>query len=78
MRQKGKPEAGKYKHNYVKHPIWIFDRRTCSLIYFVLQYGPKSYFAPQLLCFSFVLDRIVHLPLPSEMFNWRGKKFYSF
>ena len=74
MRQERKPEAGKYKHNDAEHPIWIFDRRTCSLVCFVLQCGPKRYLTPQLLGFSFVLDRIVHLPVPSESFSRRGKK----
>ena len=74
MRQQGKPEAGKYKHNYAEHPIWIVDGRTCSLICFVLQYGPKEYLMSQLWRFSFVLDRIVHLPVPSEIVGWRGKK----
>jgi hypothetical protein len=73
MRQERKPEAGKYKHNNAEHPIWIIDRRT-SLIYFVLQCGPKRYLTPQLLRVSFVLDRIVHLPVPSESFSRRGKK----
>jgi len=73
MRQERKPEAGKYKHNDAEHPIWIIDRRT-SLICFVLQCGRKRYLTPQLLGFSFVLDRIVHLPVPSESFSRRGKK----
>jgi hypothetical protein len=74
MRQDRKSEAGKYKHNDAEHPIWIFDRRTCSLVCFVLRCGPKRYLAPQLLRFNFVLDRIVHLPVPSEKVSQRGKK----
>ena len=74
MRQERKPEAGKYKHNDAEHPIWIFDRRTCSLVCFVLQCGRKRYLTPQLLRFSFVLDRIVHLPVPSGNVSRRGKK----
>src|SRR4029077_3410772 len=74
MRQERKPEAGKYKHNNAEHPIWIIDRRTYSLICFVLQCGPKRYLTPQLLGFSFVLDRIVHLPVPSGNVSRRGKK----
>jgi hypothetical protein len=77
MRQERKPEAGKYKHNNAEHPIWIFDRGTCSLIYFVLQFGPKRYLMPQLWRFSFVLDRIVHLPVPSESFSRHGKRFLN-
>jgi|SRR6476660_2216940 hypothetical protein len=73
MSQERKPEAGKYKHNNAEHPIWIIDRRT-SLICFVLQCGPKRYLTPQLLRVSFVLDRIVHLPVPSGNVSRRGKK----
>jgi hypothetical protein len=74
MRQERKPEAGKYKHNNAEHPIWIIDRRTYSLICFVLQCGPKRDLTPQLLGFSFVLDRIIHLPVPSGNVSRRGKK----
>ena len=74
MRQERKPEAGKYKHNNAEHPIWIFDGGTYSLVCFVLQCGPKRYPRPQLLRLSFVLDRIVHLLVPSESFSRRGKK----
>jgi hypothetical protein len=74
MGQERKPEAGKYKHNNAEHPILIVDRRTCALVCFVLLCVPKRYFTPQLLRFSFVLDRIVHLPVPSESFSRRGKK----
>jgi hypothetical protein len=74
MRQDRKPDAGKHKHNDAEHPIWIIDRRTCFLVCFVLQCGPKRYLTPQLLHFSLVLDRIVHLLVPSEIFSRRGKK----
>src|SRR6476619_5500025 len=74
MSQERKPEAGKYKHNNAEHPIWIVDRRTCSLVCFVLRCVPKRYLTPQLLRFSFVLDRIVHLPVPSDSFSRCGKK----
>jgi hypothetical protein len=74
MRQERKPEAGKYKHNNTEHPIWIFDGGTYSLVCFVLQCGRKRYLTPQLVRFSFVLDRIVHLPVPSESFSPRGKE----
>src|SRR6476661_3009874 len=74
MRQERKPEAGKYKHNNAEHPIWIVDRGTCAFVCFVLQCGRKRYLTPQLLRVSFVLDRIVHLPVPSEAVNRRGKK----
>jgi hypothetical protein len=77
MRQERKPEAGKYKHNHAEHPIWIVDRRTCALVCFVLRCVPKRYLAPQLLHFSFVLDRIVHLPVPSEIFIRRGTRFLN-
>jgi hypothetical protein len=74
MGQERKPEAGEYKHNDAEHRVWIFDRDTCSLVCFVLRCGPKRYLTPQLLGFSLVLDRIVHLPVPSENVSWRGKK----
>jgi hypothetical protein len=74
MGQDRKSDAGKYKHNDAKHPVWIVDRRTCSLVCFVLECGPKRYLTLQLLRFSFVLDGIVHLPVPSESFSRRGKK----
>ena len=77
MGQERKPDAGKHKHNNAEHPIWIIDRRTCFLICFVLQCGPKRYLTPQLLRVSFVLDRIVHLPVPSEVVNRRGKRFLN-
>ena len=74
MRQYCKPEAGKYKHNDAEHPIWIFDRRTCSLVCFVFSWKPKRYLTLELLRFSFVLDRIVHLPVPSENLSRRGRQ----
>ncbi len=74
MRRERKPEAGKYKHNNAEHPVWIVDRRTCAFVCFVLRCAPKRYLTPQLLRVSFVLDRIVHLPVPSEVVNRRGKK----
>src|SRR5512133_2939057 len=77
MRQERKPEAGKYKHNNAEHPVWIFNRRNRSLVCFVLQSGPKWYLAPQLFHFSFVLDVIVHLPVPSENVSRRGKRFLN-
>jgi hypothetical protein len=74
MREDREPEAGEYKHNDAEHFIWIFDRRTRSVICFGFQCGPKRHLTPQLLCFSFVLDRIVHLPVPSGNVSGRGKK----
>src|SRR6476660_4856682 len=74
MRQDRKPEAGKQKHNHGEHRVRIFDRDTCSLVCFVLRCAPKRYLTPQLLRVSFVLDRIVHLPVPSAVVNRRGKK----
>ena len=74
MGQDRKSDAGQYKHNNAEHPVWIVDRRTCSLVCFVLQCGPKRYRTLQLLRFSFVLDRIVHLPVPSERMRRCGKK----
>jgi hypothetical protein len=75
MRQDRESEAGKEKHNHGERRVWIFDRDTCSLVCFVLRCRPKRYLTPQLLRFSFVLDRIVHLPVPSENVSQRGKRF---
>jgi hypothetical protein len=75
VRQDREREAGNQKHSHAEHCVWIFDRRTCCLVCFVFQRGPKRYLTPQLVRFSFVLDRIVHLPVPSEIVSRRGKKF---
>src|SRR6478609_4288471 len=77
MRQERKPEAGKYKHNNAEHPIWIVDRGTCAFVCFVLRCAPKRYLTPQLLRVSFVLDRIVHLPVPSESMSRHGKRIWK-
>jgi hypothetical protein len=74
MGQERKPEAGKQEYKHAKHRVWIFDRDTCLLVCFVLRCGPKRYLTRELLRFSFVLDRIVHLPVPSETVSRRGKK----
>ncbi len=74
MRQDRQPEAGKYKHNDAEDRVWIFDRHSCSLVRFGLRPSRKGFFTPQLLRFSFFLDRIVHLPVPSENVSRRGKK----
>src|SRR3954464_1048312 len=74
MRQDRKPEAGKEKHSHAEHRLWISDRNTCSLVCFVLQCGPKRYLSRELVHFTFFLDRIVHLPVPSEAFTRRCKK----
>ena len=74
MRQGCEYQAGYQKHNNAEHPIWIIDRRTYPLICFVLQCGPKRCLTPQLLGFSFVLDRIIHLPVHSENGSRRGKR----
>jgi len=75
VRQDRKPEAGKQKHNHGEHRVWIFDRDTCSLVCFVFRCGPKRYLTPQLLHFRSFLDRILHLPVPSEDLSRRGKRF---
>jgi hypothetical protein len=74
MRQDREREAGNEKHSHAEHRVWIFDRHTCSLVCFVIRCGPKMYLTPHLLRFSFVLDRIVHLPVPSENLSRRGKR----
>jgi hypothetical protein len=34
MRQGCEREAGKQKHSHAEHRVGIFDRHTCSLLYF--------------------------------------------
>ena len=74
MRQDRERQARKQKHSHGEHRVRIFDRDTCLLVCFVLRCGPKRYLTPQLLHFRSFLDRIVHLPVPSEDFAPRGKK----
>ena len=74
MRQDRKPEAGKQKHNHGEHRIRIFDRHACLLVCLVLRCGPRRYLTLQLSHFRSSLDRIVHLPVPSENMTRGGKK----
>jgi len=74
MRQDRKPKAGKQKHNHGEHRVRIFDRHTCLLVCLVLRCGPRRYLTLQLSHFRSSLDRIVHLPVPSENMTRRGKK----
>src|SRR5512132_1390926 len=74
MRQDREREAGNEKHSHAEHRVWIFDRHSCSLVCFVLRCRQKRYLTLQLLHFRCSLDRIVHLPVPSESFSRRGKK----
>jgi hypothetical protein len=77
MRQDREREAGKEKHSHAEHRVRIFDRHTCSLVRFGLCQSRKAVFLLQLLHFSFVLDRVVHLPVPSENVSRRGKKIQN-
>jgi hypothetical protein len=74
VRQNREREAGNEKHSYAEHRVWIFDRDTCSIGCFVLRCGTKRFLTLQLLDFRSSLDRIVHLPVPSENVSRRGKK----
>ena len=74
VRQDRKPEAGNEKHSHAEYRVWIFDRHTCSIGCFVLRCGTKRFLTLQPLHFRCSLDRIVHLPVPSEGFPRRGKK----
>src|SRR6266481_1677278 len=75
VRQDREREAGNEKHSHAEHCVRISDRDTCSLVCFVLRCGPKRYLTFQLLHFRCSLDRIVHLPVPSENVSQRGKRF---
>lgn len=74
MREDRKAEARYYKHNDAEDPILIVDQRICLLVSFGLRCGPKRYFTHQFVNFRSSLDRIVHLPVPSEGVIRRGKK----
>jgi hypothetical protein len=74
VRQDREREAGNEKHSHAEHRVWIFDRDNCLRVCFVLRCGPKKYFTPRLLAFSFIFDGIVHLPVPSEKVSRRGRE----
>jgi hypothetical protein len=74
MRQDRKREAGKQKHSHAEHRVLIFDKHACALVRFGLWRNDKRRLMLQRFHFSFALDRIVHLPVPSESFTGRGKK----
>ena len=74
MRQGCEREAGKQKHSHAEHRVGIFDRHTCSLLYFGAFRGTEWFCTLQFFHFSFVLNQIVHLPVSSENVSWRGQK----
>ena len=74
MRQDRKRDAGEQKHGHAEHRVRIFVRRTCSLVRFGLWRRRKRFFLIQVFHFSFLLECIGHLPIPSESFSGRGKK----
>ena len=77
MRQDRKPEAGEQKNNHGERRVWICHGDICSVARFGAFGGTEGFFMVQLFQFSFVLDRIVHLPVSSENLSWRGKKRFA-
>ena len=73
VRQGGEREAGKQKRNHAEHRVWILDRDSCFLVRVGVLGGPEGFFILQLVEVSLVLNRIVHLPIPSENVCWHGK-----
>lgn len=73
MGQDRKRGAGKQKHNHRERRVRIFQRQACSLVRFGVFDGTGGFLVRELRDFSFVLNRIVHLPVPSESVSWRGK-----
>jgi len=73
MGQDRKRGAGKKKHNHHERRVWIFQRQACSLVRFGAFDGTGGLLIRGLCDFSFVLNRIVHLPVPSENLSRRGK-----
>jgi hypothetical protein len=74
MRQDRKREAGEQKHGHAEHRVLIFDGDTCSLVRFVRWRDDKRLLMLQRFHFRFVLDWMVHLPVPSANVSRRGKK----
>src|SRR5215813_4846600 len=74
MGQDRKRGAGKQKHNHAKYRVLILRRHTRSLPRFGGFGGSERFFILQLFHFSFVLNRIVHLPVPSENLSRRGNE----
>jgi len=75
VRQGGEREAGKQKHNHTEHRVWILDRNSCFLVRVGVFGGTEGFFILQLVEGQLRLNRIVHLPVPSENVCWRGKGF---
>jgi len=75
MGQDRKRGAGKQKDNHRERPVWIFQRQACSLVRFGAFDRTGGFLILQFCDFTFVLNRIVHLPIPSENVSRRGKKF---
>ena len=74
MRQGCEREAGKQKHNHAERRVWIFDRHTCFLVRFGASVEPKGLSSFSSCISASSLDRVVHLPVPSENVSWRGKR----
>jgi hypothetical protein len=75
VRQCYKRDADKQKHNDPEHHVPIFHRNVFSLIRFGGSGRTGQYLMLQRFEVSFVLNQIVHLPVPSENVSRRGKEF---
>jgi hypothetical protein len=74
MGQDREPEAGKQKHNHREHRVLILERHTCFLVRFSAFSGTEKFLVVQLFHFRVGLNQIVHLSVPSENLNRRGKR----
>jgi hypothetical protein len=71
--QEGKAETGQKKHSHAEHSVWTSGRHTCSLVGFGAFSGTEEFLVVQLFHFRVGLNQIVHLSVPSENLNRRGK-----
>jgi hypothetical protein len=74
VRQSCEREAAEQKHNHAKDCVRIFHGDICAVARLGAFGRIEGFFMVQLFDFSFVLARIVHLPVPSENLSRRGKK----
>jgi hypothetical protein len=74
VRQSCEREAAEQKHNHAEDCVRIFHRDICAVARLGAFGRIEGFFVVQLFDFSFVLARIVHLPVPSENLSRRGKK----
>lgn len=77
VRQGSEREAAEQKHNHAEDRVRIFRRDTYFVTRFRAFSGTEGYFMVQLFHVSFVLARIVHLSVPSEILSRRGSFFQT-